>query len=147
MNPQHHRFFHPWPLGTCSSLTTKRVKWLKKYIKLLKVDKLKLLLLFCTGSNMQGLKRRVMFFVYDAELDPNNFMRCPEARTCGPTLRLPNNYRKCTMPDICFHPRSHYSSSDISDIAQRTGCRIFHCKHTRECLFEDRLRPSPRAQQ
>ena len=79
----HNPFFHPWPLGTCSSVTTRKniVKWLKKYIKLLKVDKL-------------------MFLAYDAELDPNNFMRCPEARTCGPTLRLPNNYRTCTMPFV-----------------------------------------------
>ena len=70
------------------------VKWLKKYIKLLKVEKLKLLLLYCTGSNiMQGLKIMVMFFPYDSAKDPNNIMRCPEARTCGPTLRLPNNYR------------------------------------------------------
>ena len=58
--------------GDLENLSTSErnvVRWLKKYIKQLKAETLKLLLQFLTGSNIiQGLKIRVMFHEHKANL-------------------------------------------------------------------------------
>lgn len=63
-------------------------KFLKKYVRGLSENQLKILLRFCTGSDIMLAQKNSLSFVSFQ----SNFERRPIAHTCQPLLELPNSY-------------------------------------------------------